>query len=69
MITAALAARPDLELVSGRDLLAPHLRNEQDAAQFFDSSGFFRTFPPQSHTDGFFAAVLARREHYVHGPT
>jgi 16S rRNA C967 or C1407 C5-methylase (RsmB/RsmF family) len=31
------------------------------AETLVDSNGAFRTFPPQHATDGFFAAVLARR--------
>ena len=34
------------------------IRSDTDAASLFDAEGFFRTFPPESGTDGFFAAVV-----------
>src|SRR5665213_3356853 len=50
--------------VTGRAALEPHLQPGISAASFFEGNkhdGFFRTFPPEAHTDGFFAAVIARR--------
>ncbi len=47
--------------------LAVHLLPEgaeklnADGARLFTSDGYFRTFPPEQHTDGFFAALLERR--------
>jgi 16S rRNA (cytosine967-C5)-methyltransferase len=40
--------------------LAAQLRREVAATNLFDRQGFFRTFPPESATDGFFAVVLER---------
>jgi 16S rRNA (cytosine967-C5)-methyltransferase len=42
------------------DALRSSLRNGADAAALYDAEGFFRTFPPESGTDGFFAGVLER---------
>jgi 16S rRNA C967 or C1407 C5-methylase (RsmB/RsmF family) len=36
------------------------LRPGVPATSLFDRDGFFRTFPPESGTDGFFAAALER---------
>jgi len=44
--------------VSAAPALAPHLVTGASAASFFGADGYFRTFPPVHHTDGFFAAVL-----------
>jgi 16S rRNA (cytosine967-C5)-methyltransferase len=38
--------------------LLPHLAEGVETARLFDKQGFFRTFPPEQHTDGFFAAIL-----------
>jgi 16S rRNA (cytosine967-C5)-methyltransferase len=62
VVAAALAKTPEWRVTSGREALAPHLRNPETADKFFAAGGFFRTFPPEHGTDGFFAAVLARRE-------
>ncbi len=40
--------------------LAPHLAEGVAAAGLFDSIGAFRTFPPEQHTDGFYACVLEK---------
>ena len=40
--------------------LARHLAAGVDAATLFSADGYFRTWPPQYHTDGFFAATLER---------
>jgi 16S rRNA (cytosine967-C5)-methyltransferase len=52
---------PEWHVVSGRDALIPHLRDAETAEKLFDPDGFFRTFPPEHGTDGFFAAVLEQR--------
>jgi 16S rRNA (cytosine967-C5)-methyltransferase len=48
-------------VILGQAGLARHLRDPEIARNFFAADGFFRTFPPEHGTDGFFAAVLARR--------
>jgi 16S rRNA (cytosine967-C5)-methyltransferase len=57
-----IAARRDLRLIRAADALRRHLHPSLTGAaeQFFDAAGFFRTFPPEHGTDGFFAAVLER---------
>jgi 16S rRNA (cytosine967-C5)-methyltransferase len=42
--------------------LALHLRRPERAEFFFDATGYFRTFPPEDRTDGFFAAILEWRQ-------
>ena len=60
VIGEVLAEAPDWQVISGQTALAPHLRYPETAPKFFDGPEFFRTFPPEHGTDGFFAAVLAR---------
>ena len=59
-VRAAIAHEPDVRIVLDREALTPWLRQNAAIESLFDSEGFFRTFPPQSGTDGFFAAVLER---------
>jgi 16S rRNA (cytosine967-C5)-methyltransferase len=59
-VGAALSHDPDVRIVPGHEALMPWLRHDAAIANLFDSEGFFRTFPPESATDGFFAAVLQR---------
>jgi 16S rRNA (cytosine967-C5)-methyltransferase len=54
------AEAPEWRLASGREALAPHLRDAAMTEKLFGADGFFRTFPPQHGTDGFFGAVLER---------
>jgi len=61
VVAKALAGAPEWRVTSAREALAPHLREPATAENFFAADGFFRTFPPEHGTDGFFAAVLARR--------
>lgn len=60
-VVAALSEMPEWGAISGEKILAPHLRDPELVGRFFAADGFFRTFPPEQETDGFFAAVLARR--------
>ena len=48
------------DLSPGANALAGHLRSGVPADALFDREGFFRTFPPESGTDGFFAAAIER---------
>ena len=41
--------------------IAPHLAAAANAASLFDVTGAFRTFPPEQHTDGFFAVAIEKR--------
>jgi 16S rRNA (cytosine967-C5)-methyltransferase len=60
VVREALSGDARVRITSGADALLPHLRPGIPAASLFDGDGFFRTFPPESGTDGFFAAVLER---------
>jgi len=51
-----------VRIVPNQAALEPWLRAGTAAAALFDADGFFRTFPPESGTDGFFAAVLERAQ-------
>jgi 16S rRNA (cytosine967-C5)-methyltransferase len=62
VVSEVLAAEPEWRIVSAERALAPHLRDAAAANTFFGSDGFFRTFPPEHGTDGFFAAVFERRK-------
>jgi 16S rRNA (cytosine967-C5)-methyltransferase len=61
VVHAAIAADDKLRVVATPEALAPHLRSGVSVESLFERDGFFRTFPPESETDGFFAAVLQRR--------
>ncbi len=60
VVHEALRDRRELRIISGAGTLAPHLSDPDSVAALFDAEGFFRTFPPEHQTDGFFAAVLER---------
>lgn len=60
VVRAVEAERPDLRRISPVQALVPHLRRSAAAEKLIDPEGFFRTFPPEQETDGFFAAVLER---------
>jgi 16S rRNA (cytosine967-C5)-methyltransferase len=59
-VRRALLQQPSFSMVSGESALRPWLAEPKAAPELFDSDGFFRTFPPDQGTDGFFAAVLER---------
>jgi 16S rRNA (cytosine967-C5)-methyltransferase len=59
-VRRALRQQPSFSMVSGESGLRPWLAEPKAAPELFDSDGFFRTFPPDQRTDGFFAAVLER---------
>jgi 16S rRNA (cytosine967-C5)-methyltransferase len=50
-------------VVTARDTLENHILNAALLESVICSDGFFRTFPPQHGTDGFFAAVIERAAH------
>jgi 16S rRNA (cytosine967-C5)-methyltransferase len=62
VVDNVLSERREIRMADGRAALATHLNKEAAVERLFDSRGFFRTFPPEHHTDGFFAAVLERIE-------
>lgn len=65
VVAEILAAEAGVRVVSGRPALEPLLREGSSTAALFNRTEqleFFRTFPPETQTDGFFAAVLERRK-------
>ncbi|HWF40400.1 MAG TPA: 16S rRNA (cytosine(967)-C(5))-methyltransferase RsmB [Candidatus Acidoferrales bacterium] len=63
VIAEVLARDSTLKRVPAPDIarvLQSHLAPGLMAASLFDHHEQFRTFPPESHTDGFFAAVLGK---------
>ena len=63
VIAEVMRFEPRLRMVPAGEiaaLLAPHLAGNVEAASLFDASGYFRTFPGEQPTDGFFAALLER---------
>jgi 16S rRNA (cytosine967-C5)-methyltransferase len=62
VVQGALAQGLELRPVSGAEALTWHLRESASAGALFDKGGYFRTWPQRHGTDGFFSAVLERRE-------
>ncbi len=60
VVSEVLGAHPEFRATLA-EIPADALVEGVRAETLVDSSGAFRTFPPQHATDGFFAAVLARR--------
>jgi len=60
VVAEALSQTRDWRVTSGRAALGPHLRDGAAGEDLFSAEGFFRTFPPEQGTDGFFAAVTER---------
>lgn len=68
VVERMLAERPECRLADGRALLQPHVAPGVDVDRLFDlpqdasgRAGYFRTFPPAHHTDGFFAAIIEKQ--------
>lgn len=60
VVAEALSQTREWRVTSGQAALGPHLRDAAAGEKLFDAEGFFRTFPPEHGTDGFFAAVMER---------
>jgi 16S rRNA (cytosine967-C5)-methyltransferase len=63
VVAEALRVMPSVQRAETRvaaQALAPHLAPGGNPAAFFDEVGHFRTWPPDHHTDGFFAAILEK---------
>jgi 16S rRNA (cytosine967-C5)-methyltransferase len=59
VVSEALAGAPDeFRAVTPRDALQRVLREDIAADHLVGADGFFRTFPPEDRTDGFFSAVI-----------
>jgi len=58
VVDEVLLQTPGVHRVNRRDMMAtlePFLVSGANAREMFDEDGAFRTFRPESHTDGFFA--------------
>ena len=62
VVAEVLASNSSIRVVKGDAALAKHLLSNRAGDSLFDPSGRFRTFPPETGTDGFFAAILQRTE-------
>jgi 16S rRNA (cytosine967-C5)-methyltransferase len=60
VVAEALSETREWHVTSGQAALRPHLRQAEAAEELFGAEGFFRTFPPEHGTDGFFAAAMER---------
>jgi 16S rRNA (cytosine967-C5)-methyltransferase len=62
VLANALPSGASFRIADGRAALHRHLRENVPVDALFGkgSDCFFRTFPPETHTDGFFAAVIER---------
>lgn len=60
VVSAVLASRRDVRCGTAVAALAPHLNERVRPESLFGADTYFRTFPPEQETDGFFAAVLER---------
>ncbi len=58
VVVKVIQQNRNIRTASGAPALAAHLLPGRSAGSLFDSTGYFRTFPPEHHTDGFFAAIL-----------
>ncbi len=62
VLDEVLPRHREVGLVSRAEALAHHLAEGVASESLFDPEGYFRTFPPKHHADGFFAAVLTSAE-------
>jgi 16S rRNA (cytosine967-C5)-methyltransferase len=60
VVHEAVSLDSQIRVVPGQAALQPFLHHNASAAALFGSDGFFRAFPPESGTDGFFASILER---------
>lgn len=60
VVSAVLAKRRAIRCVIAAGALEPHLKEGVNPESLFGADNYFRTFPPDHDTDGFFAAVLER---------
>jgi len=51
-------AQNPIRVVSPRKTIESVLRESVNVESLIDTNGFFRTFPPEHRTDGFFAAII-----------
>jgi 16S rRNA (cytosine967-C5)-methyltransferase len=60
VVRAAMRENSGIQVIPPTAALEPHLASGRTVDTLIDAEGFFRTFPAEHHTDGFFAAVLTR---------
>jgi 16S rRNA (cytosine967-C5)-methyltransferase len=61
VVAEALSAEPQaFRIITPIRMIQPVLMDSVPAESLFSPSGFFRTFPPEHGTDGFFAATIER---------
>ena len=60
VVRESLGGLRGFRIADGGAHLAPLLADGVSADVLVDADGFFRTFPPETHTDGFFAAPIER---------
>jgi 16S rRNA (cytosine967-C5)-methyltransferase len=61
VVKAVLAEYPEARLCDAPADFASHLAKGVLPGKLFDRHGFFHTLPPETSTDGFFAAILTRK--------
>ncbi len=61
VVKTVLGQCPEAHLCAPPPDFAAHLAAGISPARLFDSNGFFHTLPPETSTDGFFAAILTRK--------
>jgi 16S rRNA (cytosine967-C5)-methyltransferase len=62
VVADVLSEDANVRTMDGVTTLPQHLHPDAETDSLFDSRRYFRTFPPESETDGFFAAALQRRQ-------
>ncbi len=60
VVREVLSSRSEFRVLNAAATLAPSLADGARVDQIADSDGYFRTFPPETRTDGFFAALIER---------
>jgi 16S rRNA (cytosine967-C5)-methyltransferase len=60
VVREALRARGEFRIVNAGTGIEGFLAESMKADRVVDADGFFRTFPPETRTDGFFAALIER---------
>lgn len=61
VVSQVLESESGFKRICPVEELRPHARPGADVASLFDVDGYFRTFPPTHHTDGFFAAAIEKQ--------
>jgi 16S rRNA (cytosine967-C5)-methyltransferase len=62
VVCEALSGRSEFRIVNAGSQLAEFVAEDVQAAHIVDTAGLFRTFPPETRTDGFFAALIEKAD-------